>query len=162
VGGDAFEHVALGVGRDFDGGESLPAIDCGARFGKCQSANHDTQCAACVQRLDDLSAEIAQIIIDDRDGKLAKDLVQIGLRIINAVDQGSQEQQGEGAPRSEHAPPLRLEGTADAAWRFLGFGLLSRSLMVLGKRRLMPYTVRSICGVGLKSSPLRTKRFLRF
>ena len=115
VSGDALEHVALGACRDFDGGKGLPTIDCGARLGKCSGANRNAQCAARIQRLDDLAAEIAQIIIDDRDGKLAKDLVQIGLRIINAVNQGSQEQHAEGAPRSEHAPPLRHEGAADAS-----------------------------------------------
>ena len=95
--------------------KALPAIDRGARLGKRAGANRDAQCSARIQRLDDPAAEIAQIVVDDRDGKLAKDLVQIGLRIIDAVDQRSQEQQAEGAPRSEHAPPLRREGAADAA-----------------------------------------------
>jgi len=36
--------------------------------------------------LDDLALRSLRSVIDDRDGKLAKDLVQIRLRIINAVN----------------------------------------------------------------------------
>src|SRR5260370_37301902 len=125
--GDALEHVRLGAWRDFDGGKSLPTIDCGARLGKCASANRNAQCPTRIERLDDLAAEIAEIIVDDRDWKLAKDLVEIRLRIINAVNQGSQEQQAEGAPRSEHAPPLRHEGAAEAPRWPVDLRMLGRS-----------------------------------
>src|SRR5260370_23555357 len=125
--GDALEHVALGAWRDFDCGKSLPTIDCGARLGKCASANRNAQCPSRIKRLDDLAAEIAEIIVDDRDRKLAKYLVEIRLRIINAVNQGSQEQHAEGAPRSEHAPPLGHEGTTDASGRAVDLWLLGRS-----------------------------------
>jgi hypothetical protein len=107
VSGDALEHVALGACRNFDGGKGLPAIDRDVRLGKGAGANCNVQCAARIQRLDDPAAEIAEIIVDDCDGKLAKDLVQIRLRIIDAVNQGSQEQHAEGAAGSEHAPPFR-------------------------------------------------------
>src|SRR5262252_2911988 len=90
--GEALEQVALATWRDFDRGKSLSPIDCRTRLGKRAGANRNSQCSARIQRLDDLPAEIAQIIIDDRDGKLAKDLVQIRLRIINAINQGGQEQ----------------------------------------------------------------------
>jgi len=77
VSGDALEHVTLGACRDFDGGKGPPALDFGACLGKCAGANRNAQRATCIQRLDNPAAEIAQVIIDDRDGKLAKDLVQI-------------------------------------------------------------------------------------
>ena len=88
---DAFEHIALGARGDFDGGKGLSTIDCRACLGKCAGANRNTQCATRIQRLDDLAAKIALIVVDDRDGELTQDLVQIRLRIINAVNQGSQE-----------------------------------------------------------------------
>ena len=109
--------IALSACRDFDGGKSLSTLDGGVRLGKRAGANRNAQCSARIERLDDPAAEIAEIIIDDGDGKLAQDLVQIRLRIIDSVNQGSQEQHAEGAPRSEHAPPLRHEGAADAARR---------------------------------------------
>jgi hypothetical protein len=90
VSGDAFEHVAFGVRRDFDRRESLPAVDCGARVGKRAGANRNAQCSTRIQRFDNPATELAQVIVDDRDGKFAKDLVEIGLRIINAVDYRSQ------------------------------------------------------------------------
>ena len=132
VSGDALERVALSACRDFDGGKSLSTIDCGMRLGKRAGANRNAQCSARIERLDDPAAEIAEIIIDDGDGKLAQDLVQIRLRIIDSVNQGSQEQHAEGAPRSEHAPPLRHEGAAEASRRVADLWLLGRS------RRLKP------------------------
>ena len=115
--GDALEHVSLDACRNFDGGKSLATIDGGVRLGKGAGANHNAQCATRIKRLDEPAAEIAEIIVDDRDRKLAQDLIQIGLRIIDAVNQRSQEQHAEGAPRSKHAAPLRHEGAADAARR---------------------------------------------
>src|SRR5205823_4490070 len=86
VSGDALERVALSACRDFDGGKSLSTINCGVRLGKGADANRNAQCAACIERLDDPAAEIAEVIVDDGDGKLAKDLVQIRLRIIDSVN----------------------------------------------------------------------------
>src|SRR5271166_4397353 len=73
--------------------------------------------AARVQGLYDASAQLAEVIIDNRDRDLAQDLVQIGLRVIDSVDQRPNHQQNESATEREHAPPLSDEGSADAERR---------------------------------------------
>ena len=62
-------------------------------------------------------AQIAQVVVDDRDRDLAQDLAEIGLRVIDAVDQRRHDQEDEGAAHREHAPPFGGKGLADAARR---------------------------------------------
>ena len=66
---------------------------------------------------DDAPAELAQVVVDDRDRDLAQDLVEIGLRVIDAVDQRRHDQKDEGAADREHALPFGRKGPADAARR---------------------------------------------
>ena len=113
----ALEHVALGAGRDADHREGLAAVDRGMCLGERIGPHRHADRAARVQGLHDALAQIAQVVVDDRDRDLAQDLAQIGLRVINAVDQRRHDQDGEGAAHSEHAPPLGRKGLADAARR---------------------------------------------
>jgi hypothetical protein len=63
---------------------------------------------------------LAQIVVDHRDRDLAQDLVEIGLRVIEAVDQRRPHQQDEGSTGREHAAPFGGEGSADSARRGRG------------------------------------------
>ena len=89
-----------------------------ARASASVSARTATLTAPLASRVcDDAAAQLAQVVVDDRDRDLAQNLVEIGLRVIDAVDQRRQHQQDEGAADREHAPPLGGEGSADAARR---------------------------------------------
>ena len=102
-------------GRDADHGEGLAAVERRARLGERIGAHRHFDRPARVQGLDDAAAQLAQVVVDDRDRDLAQDLVEVGLRIIDAVDQRRDDQQDEGAADREHAPPFGGEGSADAA-----------------------------------------------
>ena len=113
--GGALEHVALGLGRDADDGEGLAAVERRARLGEraARTATLTAPLASSVCTIRRL--ELAQVVVDDRDRDLAQDLVEIGLRVIDAVDQRRNDQQDESAANREHALPLGGEGAADAA-----------------------------------------------
>ena len=113
--GGALEHVALGPGRDADHGEGLAAVERRVRLRQRVGADRHFDGAARVQRLHDASAQLAEVVVDDRDRDLAQDLVEIGLRVKDAVDQRRNHQQDESATDRQHAPPLGSEGAADAA-----------------------------------------------
>jgi hypothetical protein len=87
VGRDALEHVALGAGRDADGGEGVAAVDQCPRVCERAGAGRDADRAARVERLDDAAAKLALVGVDDHDRQLAQDLVEIRLWVIDAVDQ---------------------------------------------------------------------------
>jgi hypothetical protein len=42
--------------------------------------------AARVKRLHDPAADLAMIVVDDHDRNLAQDLIEVGLRVIDAVN----------------------------------------------------------------------------
>ena len=116
VHGGALEHVALRLGRDTDHGEGLAAVERRARLCERVGADCYLHCAARVQGLHDAAAQLAQVVVDDRDRDLAQNLVEIRLRVIEAVDQWRQHQQDEGSAGPEHAPPFGGKGSADAGW----------------------------------------------
>jgi hypothetical protein len=107
----------LRPGRDADHGEGLAAIHRRARLGQRLGADRDLDRAARIQGLHDAAAELAQIVVDHRDRDLAQDLVEIGLRVVEAVDQRRNYQQDKGPTRREHAAPFGGEGSADSARR---------------------------------------------
>ena len=86
---DALEHVTLGAGRDADGREGIAAVDHRPRGCECAGAGDHADRAARVKRLDNPPAKFALIGVDDDDRQLAQDLVEIGLRVIDAVNQGA-------------------------------------------------------------------------
>jgi len=66
-----FEHVALGVCWNSRAAKAFPrSISCAPR--QVCERDRNAQCSTRIERLDDLAAEIAQIVIDDRDGKLRR------------------------------------------------------------------------------------------
>src|SRR5215472_12576281 len=66
------------------------------------------------------------IAVVDNDRDLAQDLIEIGLRVIDAVDQRRDHQQHKCAAVAEHAPPLAGKGSADTAGRDNSRGLRFR------------------------------------
>ena len=104
--------MPLSTSRSVPGGMPTAAKASPRSIAACASASvcgadRHAECAARVQRLDDPAAEFAQIVVDDRDRNLAQDLVQIGLRIVDAVDQRRQDQQDEGAAHSRARAAIR-------------------------------------------------------
>ena len=83
----------------------------GKRFGP----RHDVDGAARIQRLNDVPAELAQVVVDDHDRNLAQDLIEIWLRVINTIDKRRQHQKDEGSAGPQHPLPFGGEGSADAA-----------------------------------------------
>src|SRR5262249_50264890 len=107
------ERVALGPGRYADDGEGLAAVKCGACLGQgCRTHRH-AHGPARVERLDNPSAELALVAVDDRDRNLAQNLIEIGMWVIDAVEEGPEHQQDEGTAQGEHALPLRDKGATD-------------------------------------------------
>jgi hypothetical protein len=82
----AFENVALSTGRDAHCRKGLAAIEHCARLGKRLSVDHHPDGAARIQHLDNVAAELTQVVVDDRDWNFAQDLGQIGLRIERTVN----------------------------------------------------------------------------
>ncbi len=115
--GGAFEHVALGPGRDLDHGEGIAAVERLAPFGERRGLHGHPDGAARIQGLHDIAAELAQVVVDDCDRDLAQDLVEIRLRVIEAVDERPHHQQHKGSADREHAPPLANKGSTNAARR---------------------------------------------
>ena len=103
--------------RDTDHGEGLAAIERRPRLGQRVGLQGHAHRSAGVQGLDDRAAEFAQVVVDDRDRDLAENLAEVGLRIVEAVDQRRDEQKDEGAAERQHAPPFGGECSADAARR---------------------------------------------
>ena len=85
------EHVPLGPRRDSDHGKGLAAVERRAslRIGVC--ANRYAHSAARIQRFYDPAAQLAEIIADHGDRDLAQDLVQIWLRVIDAISQRAED-----------------------------------------------------------------------
>ena len=108
----------LSTSRSVPGGmptaaKAFAAVDHRARVGERAGAGHDADRAARVERLDDPTAKLALVGVDDRDRQLAQDLVEIGLWVIDAVDQRRADQQDERAADREHALPFAGEGAGD-------------------------------------------------
>jgi hypothetical protein len=105
----ALQYVAFGSWRDADDRQSLAAVQRRAPFRERTGAHLDLDGTARVKRLHNATAELAQIVVDDGDWYLTQDLVEIWLRVVDAVDQWRQHQKREGAADCEHAMPLGLE-----------------------------------------------------
>ena len=136
----ALEHVALGPGRDADHREGFAAVDRGVRLGERLGAHRHADRAARVQGLHDAAAQIAQVVVDDRDRDLAQDLGQVGLRVVDAVDQRRHDQQDEGAAdcRARAAiRPQRLRRCRARAAGGAGSGRGARRVMLppIARRR---------------------------
>ena len=144
--------MPLSTSRSVPGGmpttaKASPRSMRGMRLGERLGADRHADRAARVQRLHDAPAQLAQVVVDDRDRDLAQDLVEIGLRVVDAVDQRRQDQQDESAADREHAPPFGGEGSADAARR--GGGACRGSGAALCGSRLP----RSRAGEGARAAP---------
>ena len=86
VDGAPLEHVALGAGRNTDDGKGVAAVERGTGMDQRVGAERHLDRAARIQRLNDPATELALIGVDHGDRDLAQDLVEVGLRVIEAVD----------------------------------------------------------------------------
>ena len=68
-----------------------------------------------VEHLDELAAERGLVLIDHRDRHVAQDLPQIGLRIVQPVEQRSEDHQTEHVAVGEDAPPFGGKRAGDSA-----------------------------------------------
>src|SRR5262245_15676354 len=112
----ALEHVALGPGRDTNDRKSFASVECRMRLAQVCRADRNAHRSARIEGLYDPAAELTLVAVDDRDRNLAQDLVEVRLRVIDAVDQWPDHQQDEGAAQrkdarrtySFRAPEIRL------------------------------------------------------
>jgi len=114
VGRDALEHVTLGAGRDIDGGEGLAVVDRRTSLARvrARTVTLNAPLASSVSTIWRLSS-VRSLSTTAMGPCAGSGSDKAG--IIDAVDQRSEEQNAEGAPRSQDTPPLRHEGAADAA-----------------------------------------------
>src|SRR4029077_20543537 len=91
-----------------------------SRRSSTASADAAALTCTCIQHLHDASAQLAVVIVDDRDRDLAQDLIELRLRVEDAVDQWRNPQQDESPGDRQHAPPFGCEGATDAARRRRG------------------------------------------
>ncbi len=113
----ALQNLAFGIDGDVENGEDLPVEQRLLRLGQRVGADRHPDRLVGVQRLDEAAAQRAMIMVDDRNGRAAEELAEIGLRIENAVKQRRQHEEGKDAAVREHAMPLGAERAADAASR---------------------------------------------
>src|SRR5262245_39910168 len=102
----ALERVALGPGRDTDHRKGFTSAERRMRLAQVCRTDRNAYRPARIEGLYDPAAELALVAIDNRDRDLAQDLVEVRLRVIDAVDQWPDHQQDEGAAQRKHAPPF--------------------------------------------------------
>ena len=84
--GASLEYVALGAGWNTDDGKGVAPVERGTGVDQRFGAERHLDRAARIERLEDPAAELALIGVDHRDWDLAQDLVEVGLGIIEAID----------------------------------------------------------------------------
>src|SRR5678810_7312 len=105
----AFEHVPLCSWRDFNDSKRLALVKSCTRFRVRVSTDGDFHCITCIQCLHDPATQLAEIVVDYCNRNLSQDLIQIRLRVIDAVYQRSDYQKYEGPRDRKHAAPFGRE-----------------------------------------------------
>src|SRR5262249_38045764 len=89
----ALEDFALGIDRDVKNREDLPTEERLPRLGERIRAPGPLDCLMRVERLDEATAELAVIMVDDGDRRVAQQLAEIGLRVEDAIEQRRQHEE---------------------------------------------------------------------
>ena len=113
----AGQNLALGARRNVEDAEDLASGQRRLRLGQRARPHGDTDRLVGIQALDEPSAQLRGIVVDDGNRHGADELPEIGLRIEHAVDQGGEDEQAQRAAIAERAAIFGGEGSHDAGPR---------------------------------------------
>ena len=110
------------------------------RLGKAAGAHRHADGLVRVQGLDELSADLRIVLVDDGDRQVPQQLAQIGLRIQRPVKQGGQHDQAKCTLVMQHAADLGKHRSADPS---RGRGLRNRFRTWRAPRRGVCYRAQA-------------------